>query len=115
MRRPESADSSTARVAIEGARGAAANIERAGNAIAAVSAGYLSLLGCRRWLRCEVQGRFAEALARSMSPPPNAGQVVLTVLLSGEARRQAHNTLNSTTALRLDCLDEKKSSIDHLF
>jgi hypothetical protein len=41
MRRPESADSSTARVAIEGARGAAENIERAGNAIAACEfAGY---------------------------------------------------------------------------
>jgi len=39
MRRPERADSRTARVAIEGARGAAVNIERAGNAIAAVSAG----------------------------------------------------------------------------
>ena len=95
MRRPERADSSTARVAIEGARGAAENIGRAGNAIAAVSAGWVYLatgLASRRWLRCEVaQGRFAEALARSMSPPLNAGQVVLTVLLSGEARRQAHN------------------------
>jgi hypothetical protein len=39
MRRPERADSSTARVAIEGARGATVNIERVGNAIAAVSAG----------------------------------------------------------------------------
>jgi hypothetical protein len=39
MRRPERADSSTARVAIEGARGATVNIERVGNAVAAVSAG----------------------------------------------------------------------------
>ena len=66
---------------MEGARGAAANIDRAGNAITVVSAVYLAA-GPRDSLRCEVQGRFAEALARSMSPPPNAGQV-LTVLLSG--------------------------------
>ena len=50
-----------------------------------------------------------------MSPPPNAGQVVLTVLLSGEARRQAHNNLEPTTTLRLDCLDETESCIEHLF
>ena len=55
---------------------------------------------------------FAEALARSMSPPSNAGQVVLTVLLSGEARRQAHNILDLTTTLRLDCLEETESCID---
>jgi hypothetical protein len=41
-------------------------------------------------------------LARSMSPPPNAGQV-LTVLL--EARRQSHN-LDRDRILRLDNLEE---------
>ena len=55
MRRPERADSSTARVAIEGARGAAENIGRAGNAIAAVSAGWVSLAAGLLDAGCDVK------------------------------------------------------------
>ena len=87
MRRPERADSRTARVAMEGARGAAVNIERVGNAIAAVRAGISRYRGLDAG--CDVKFREGlEALARSMSPPPNAGQV-LTVLLSGSSQAGA--------------------------
>lgn len=90
MRRPESADSRTARVAMDGARGAAVNMGRAESTIMAVLAGTSFLRGLVAGSLREVQGRLVcGGLGTEMSPPPNAGQ--LLTVLTGSSQAVAYS------------------------